>query len=551
MKNRKWIALLLSLAMLGSICGCKKNSASKDNKLWKTSISEAAEPRDSSEGSATETTSASTSETTDETSGITSDTTSETTTVPEETTAPLPIPEGAKEPIHPDMGFGEGSQNSMTERLLELDGVVAAELLCYLNQGGIYYVIFKVPLDWEHPENGSFHLRTVLNLTSESNPTTFLCNGYMLGSMSAVNETAVMFGTNCIECEHRFFGSSVPEGLDIDSTELWQYLTVENAAHDFHFIIEQYKKILPQKWIFTGSSKGGQVTCYQSCYYPDDCDVYISYVAPGGGARQMTGFYEHMYTDIGNKVYGEEKGKYYRDLMLEFQVEALKLKEKYASLYYQQGLNEGTVFRDFATPEILYDVAVLEFATATWQYFRDFDAIERVLAMDRNSKEFKDAVFVLLCTANSPSSLSASSLIFPYFIQAATQNGENKMTFSYIRDALKAQGLEDLLTVTEDMEKDLLFKLVFTSEQLEQFTFHGEKNYQDLLNWSHTTKNTVIMIYGGEDVWYTDRLPDVTDNENVHTYVAEEYSHIAMIFNLTPDESSEIKQIVTEALQSD
>ncbi len=551
MKNRKWIALLLSLAMLASTCGCKKKSDSQDGELWKINISEVAEPRDSSEDSIHETTSESITGTTSEVSETTSDTTSETTTVSEETTEPFPIPEGAKAPINPEMGFGDGSQNDMTARLLELDGVVAAEMLYQMNEGGVYMVIFEVPLDWEQPDTGTFHLRTILNLSSESKPTTFLCNGYMLSSMSALDLTAMYFETNSIECEHRFFGASVPDGLNIDSTELWEYLTVENAAHDFHFIIEQYKQILPEKWIFTGSSKGGQVTCYQSCYYPDDCDVYISYVAPGGGARQMKGFYEHIYTDIGNKAYGEEKGKYYRDIMLEFQIEALKLKEELAPRYYQHGLDEGAVYREFATPEIVYDLAVLEFATATWQYFRNFESIENVLAMDRNSDEFKDAVLVLLCSVNSPSVFSANSPLFPYYVQAATQNGENRITFSYIREALIEQNLEDLLTVTEDMEDDLFFRIQFTPEQLEQFTFHGDENYKKLVNWSHTTTCTVIMIYGGEDVWYTDRLPDVTDNENVHIYVAEECSHNTSLYDLPFDESMEMREIVEKALQSD
>ena len=167
--------------------------------------------------------------------------------------------------------------------------------------------------------------------------------------------------------------------------------------------------------------------------------------------------------------------------------------------------------------------------------------------MDRTGTDFEDAVYRLLYNTNEPYIWATNSIYFPYYVQAATQNGEHEYDFSFIREALKKEGLEDLLTVTEDMEKGLLFKMVFTDEQLAAFTF-DDQLYADMVEWSHTVEKPVIMFYGGTDVWYEVRLPDVTDNPNVHIYVDKMGSHQADLDNLTTDEQAEMDQIVMDAL---
>ncbi|MBP5491638.1 MAG: hypothetical protein J6Y08_02215 [Clostridiales bacterium] len=538
MKHKKLLAAILAASMVLPLVGCKKaeeTKAKKRKSTKKTTIEE----------TETEDTEPSESETTEPTEDTK---TSETSSAIDKETY-----EGAKIPLDPAAGFGTGEQDDLTAKLLEDDRVVAAEkrtAYADMLDHDKYVVFWSMPLDWEDPDAGEFLLRSELVLADIDGPNTFICDGYMLAGyfdFDFRNDFAETFDTNVIECEHRFFGYSVPEGLSNDSTDLWQYLTDENAAADFHYIIETYKTILSGKWAFTGGSKGGQLTHMQSHFYPDDADIYVSFVAPGGCAQDAPDFFDFIYTAIGNEAYGEAKAEEYRNLVLEFQVEAMKLKDKLADRYYQYGIQNGSEFNDFTTPEILYDMCVLEFATTFWQYFPDFDMLEDILAMDRSSDKFADKVFNYLVVTNEPDIWATTSVYFPYYVQAAKQNGEHEYDFSFLRAALAEQGLEDLLTVTEDMEEGLLYRMVFTDEQLETFTF-DDSLYNDMVEWSHTTDCTVIMIYGARDVWYSMRLPDVTDNPNIHIYVGENASHMANLQMVTSTERAEIERLVKEAL---
>ena len=537
MKKKKLLSGLLALSIILGCAACNKSEETKKKKKKKkTTTTEATETLEPTETpSESETTESTTEETTTET-----------------TTRATSAPTAAPADLDPAFGFGNGTQDDMTDRISQLDRVVAVEKRGNGTSSiGKYYVIFEMPLDWGDPSKGSFYLRSTFSYKDDTSPNTFLCNGYMMYDMlidyEYRNDVSTRYDTNELECEHRFYGASVPKGLSNTSPEYWEYLTAENAAADFHHIITEFKKLLSGKWIFTGGSKGGQLTMFHSLFYPDDCAVYLPVVAPGGVSDEAPGFFDFIYNEIGNDAYGEAQAAEYRKLVLDFQVEAMKLKPVLADRYYQDGLQQGNVFTDFTTPEILYDMSVLDFATQLWQYYQNFSAVKKVLDLDHSSDEFIEGVYKLILEGNPPMTWAINGEYFAYYVQAATQNGEHDHDFSYIRERLKEEGLEDLLTITEDMEKGILFRMVFTPEMLDHFTY-DQSLYNELVKWSHTTKNLVIMVYGGADVWYSMRLPDVTDNPNVHTYVAKEFSHIATIAYLPANEQTEIDNLVMDAL---
>jgi len=535
---------LLSVLVTGSlILGC-------------TACSKTTEPEKATSISTTiETTAEATTKATEEETTAPSSSEETTTVSTSESSASSQEPsDTGKTILNPNLNFGSGTQDEITEKLMKLDRVIGAEKRNTISMWlpvTSYYVIFEMPLDWKDPSKGSFPLRTRLVYVSDDAPNTFSCDGYMMSDFVLDSgyraEPAEDNNTNYIECEHRFFGTSIPEGLSNDSTDLWEYLTDENAAADFHHIIGQYKTLFSGKWIFTGGSKGGQLTHMQSHFYPDDADIYISYVAPGGCDQDAPGFFDFIYNEIGDNKYGKDRAEKYRNMVLQFQVEAMKLKSKLASKYYSYGTEHGCKFNDFTTPEILYDMAVLEMATIHWQYNQDFFTLNRIMEIDHTSDEFADEVFQYLVLMNDPDTWSTTTEFFAYYVQAAKQNGEHEYDFSFLREALKKEGLENLLTVTEDMEKGLLFKMVFTEEQLKTFTFDPTV-YNDMVKWSHTTQKPVIMVYGGADVWYSVRLPDVTDNPNVHIYVDQTASHMGAYRSLPQDEIDEIKKLVCDAL---
>lgn len=416
-----------------------------------------------------------------------------------------------------------------------------------------YLVIFDLPLDWKDPDKGRFPLRTVFTYVDDNASNTFLCDGYFIYDMDVSafdfrRDLSHFYNTNEIEIEHRFFGESVPKNLSIDNLDYWEYLTDENAAEDFHFIISQFKRILHGKCMFTGASKGGQLTHMQSFFHPEDADVFVSFVAPGGSDQDAPDFFDYIYTKIGDSAYGKEKAKKYRDLVLEFQVEAIKHRDELAPKYYERGKNEGCVFTDFVTPDILYDMAVLEFATTTWQYYQDFDSIKKILDDKDSDPAFPDRLLNLIYETNPASVWSHNSIYFAYYVQAAKQNGEHEYDFSFIRKALEKDGSGAKLTVTEDMEKGLLFRMVFTPEQFEAFTFDPAV-YNNMVKWSHETSSTVLMIYGQADVWYSVRLPDVTDNANIHIFTLPHTSHITSFERMKKEMADEVEAILDPILK--
>ena len=234
-----------------------------------------------------------------------------------------------------------------------------------------YLLTIQQPVDWSNPDSAMFTQRVEIGYQSEQSANVFHVRGYGLNESSFPNDDrpdiAKMYNANMIKPEYRFYGKSLPEGLSTDSTDLWQYLTDENASHDFHRIIEELKDILSGRWVFTGSSKGGQSTMIFASYYPDDADIYVPEVAPFGDGTdgKLT---RYLYEEIGNEKYGAEQAAKYRAELLEFQVEAVKNREYLQNHYWNVVESEDIRMRPYVTKGILFDMMLLEFAVQVWQY---------------------------------------------------------------------------------------------------------------------------------------------------------------------------------------
>ena len=72
------------------------------------------------------------------------------------------------------------------------------------------------------------------------------------------------------------------------------------------------------KWIATGISKGGQTTMFYRCFFPDDVDISVPYVAPLNRSVE-DGRHEDF---LQNKVSTKEN----RQRVLDFQLMAFKRK---------------------------------------------------------------------------------------------------------------------------------------------------------------------------------------------------------------------------------
>lgn len=447
------------------------------------------------------------------------------------------------------------------DAIKELDGVVSVEEIEFqtaspeLQEMDDYnlMVVFEQPLDWNDPTKGTFQQRVQVCYSEKNKNNKVYIGGYMLddaimagGSYSDVY--AAKNEMNLVRVEYRFFGKSAPEGLSVNDPTNWEYMTSYNAACDFHHVITELKKILPGSWLVDGASKGGVATMIQSMYFPEDADIFIAQVAPVMGSAQADGFFENIYETAGNEQYGEEQAAEYRQLVLDFQVEALKLRDQLQDRVYENSLIVDGFNSEFATPEMIYDYKVLVFAAGMWQYENRFDRISDILE-SKDDEDYIDSFYEILVDPNVQGLTEAtvSTDMTPYWIQCMSELGYFKADFSYIRKALEEDGSGAKLAVTEDMEDMFFYKLKFEPEMIEAFTFDTSVS-EDIINWSNTTSSNVILLYGSADIWYPLRLPEVPDRDNFHTFVVSNVSHNCNIYSMDPADMKEAMELINKAM---
>lgn len=418
-------------------------------------------------------------------------------------------------------------------------------------------VTFDMPLDWNNPSIGTFPLRVEIGYYKKDAPTVYQCHGYMLNdyynsvylSTDDRHELAKLYTANFVNIEHRFFFQSRPEDLDYSGINYWKYLTSEQAAKDFHFIIENLSYIMTGKKIMTGASKGGYVTNVQALLYPNDCDVYVPYVAPLCATQDDDRFFKNIYETIGVSRYGEEKAKEYRDLVKNFQIEYLKNRDILAGAMYEDALNSYASFRDYVNKDNLYDAIVLDAATAVWQYNHDFASIKRIMNMpkvDDSSTEVDEHITYLQALAswlksNSPAdAFDYSNTLECYYYQSITEMGNYRFDFSYLREELEKQGLpSSLITVTKEEETNFWRKMLFTPEQMSNFTY-SDAFRNKLIDLSKTTEANIAMVYGQTDTWYAVRMPE-NDNPNIKIFAVPDQAHSACYLNMSTEMATSFK----------
>ncbi|MDY6399426.1 MAG: S28 family serine protease [Synergistales bacterium] len=464
------------------------------------------------------------------------------------------------------LSFCGTSAASFKDDLLTLDGVVSVDEIVQSGDSKPfaekYIVTFVQYLDWNNPDLGTFTQRVEIGFKGYDNVNVIYTGGYELYEndfeFDDEHEISKMYDGNFINVEYRFFSKSKPEGLSSESTALWQYLTDENASKDFHNIIEQLKEILSGRWVFTGASKGGQATNVFAYYFPNDADAYVSYVAPFCDGIDDDRAFNAIYNTIGNERYGEEKAKEYRDLMLDFQVEAIKNRD-----YLQPLIISNDLYLDnkypLKTASLDFEVDIADLVFEEWQYKQNFASFDEVMKITprsddlstpdvKENQKFLDALLTLILIRVNDNPLSENKeLSFPYVVHAVTENGNYGMRLQPLRDELAKIGLS--MDFTAETEKNYIALSDFTQEQLDTFKFNPATRNK-MLEWTQTNTSNVIMIYGDSDPWYFMRLPE-TDNQNIHVFISSTNSHGVTINKMEEELSTEIKALLSEWLMQD
>ncbi|MDO4537504.1 MAG: S28 family serine protease [Coriobacteriales bacterium] len=451
--------------------------------------------------------------------------------------------------------------------LAELEGVTSVEPIDASGSklfSEKYLITFEQPLDHADPSLGTFPQRVVLGIAKDAEANVLETCGYGMPdeaiSGDSYPEICAAGKRNLIRVEHRFFGQSVPKGLTHESVDEWKYLMSQNAADDYHHIYTELSKVLAGKWAATGASRGGEVCASYTYYYPDDMAISVPIVAPFSSGAEDPRFYTFVYTHIGDERYGEAKAKEYRELVTKFQVELMKNKDSLAPRLWQYCMDKGYSYRPSVTSKTLFDVCVLELAAQEWQWGElgaqrygvdlSFAELSRVLALPAGTEVEKqakrDAEFQVLSYLGVPEEYALNNPNWPYWVNAIKEYGQYQYDFSYLRDACKAAGIPDAISIKAEEEKGLAARMVLSDKQQEKFTYDGAF-YQGLGRWVSDTPSNLVFIYGSSDPWYSLRIPN-SDNENIKRYACKEQSHNVMIADFDKSTAEEIHGLVNKAL---
>ncbi len=363
-----------------------------------------------------------------------------------------------------------------------------------------YEISVIQPVDHNNPDGPKFNQQVFLNYVGPDKPVVVETEGY--AARNYKTELADILQCNQIIIEHRYFEDSKPDSLD------WQYLTTWQAATDQHRIIELFKPVFRGKWITTGISKGGQTVMFHSYYYPEDVDVRVPYVGPlnfGPEDSRVADFLANVGTSE------------CRERVFQFQKLALqKFDVLFPKLLALAG-ERGWTFNRVGGPEIAYEMTILEYEFAFWQW--------GMISCDAIPLEGTDnEIFEHLKRIGDFSYFADQGLKFyePFFYQAMTEIGYYGYDF---------ERFKGLLRYAKDTGKpEFLFSAPEGIDYKYDYDFAKEVD-----SYIKNDARHFIFIYGENDPW-SSTAADPGGNNLCIKVVKEDGSHGTRIRNLPSDQ---------------
>ena len=443
--------------------------------------------------------------------------------------------------------------DELNKKLQGLDNINSITKLQNTNKSFTcqYEIYFNMPLDWNKPTENTFKQRVIIDAKAFDIPTVVELHGYALGDKyiteGYTRELPVLLNTNFIAIEHRYFNLSIPSAPDYENSSYWDALTVENASKDHEFIIKQLRKVFTNKWIATGTSKGGYVTNVLASYHPDTCDIYVPYVAPL--AKQFDNRpFKFLSETAGNKLFGEKRGKEVREEILNFQIYCFEHKDELVDLLFsEQYCSKDARFRSAVSHENIFDINMLEFAYIFWQYQRlDISVIEDFLKLEDSSEKVKKAADIIKLNDTSVEAFRYNKPHYPYYVTALKEMGNLHYDFTYIKEQASALGKTINVSIPKEQEIEVYTKMIYSDNQLKNFVY-SDSVYNHLVGWiNDTTINTkVIMINGLEDPWFYVSIPQpLKRGENINIYNHPTGNHTVQITDFADNEKNEILNLL-------
>ena len=387
---------------------------------------------------------------------------------------------------------------SEVKTLQSADGL--EKLVCFVSQ----------QLDWKDEREGHFGQRVIIKHRGFDRPTVMVTEGY--GAAYAMHpgyqeELSTLLEANLVFVEHRYFLESTPQPCD------WSHLTVENSVGDYHHIRNLLREVYPGKWFTTGISKGGQTTMFYRTFYPDDVDGSVSYVAPLNKSLE-DGRHEPFINQAGT---AEERAR-----IQEFQMETLKRRASIEPMFADYCARKGYTFR--VPISEIYDLAVLEYSFAFWQWGDDVAQIPALTASD--STYYKH-----LIDKCEPSYFAQQTPYTSFNVQAMRELGYYGYDTKPFEEYLSIPHAEGYMRRV--MIPDSLSYIEFDANLYERVNHFLEEN--DL---------PMMFIYGEYDPWSATGVTWLDGKKRIHVFVEPGGSHKARIGTMPEDTQKRIKKIL-------
>ncbi len=387
---------------------------------------------------------------------------------------------------------------SGVKTLKSTDGL--EKLVCFVNQ----------QLDWKDEAEGSFAQRVIIKHRGFDRPTVMVTEGY--GAAYALHpgyqeELSTLLEANLVFVEHRYFLESTPQPCD------WSHLTVENSAGDYHHIRNLLREVYPGKWFTTGISKGGQTTMFYRTFYPNDVDGSVSYVAPLNKSLE-DGRHEPFINQAGT---AEERAR-----IQEFQMETLKRRATLEPMFADYCSRKGYTFR--VPVSEIFDLAVLEYSFAFWQWGDDVAQIPALTATD--STYYKH-----LIDKCEPSYFAQQTPYTSFNVQAMRELGYYGYDTAPFEEYLSIPHAEGYM------------RRVMIPDSLTYIEFDGNL-YERVNTFLRENDLPMMFIYGEYDPWSATGVTWLNDKKHIRVFVEPGGSHKARIGTMPEATQKEIKKIL-------
>jgi hypothetical protein len=359
-----------------------------------------------------------------------------------------------------------------------------------------YEVMFEQPLDHQNPNGEKFHQRFFLGHSDYNKPMLLGTEGYAARGNSG-GELQRILGGNQVTVEHRFFGRSVPSPVE------WKYLTVKQSADDLHAIVSALKTLYSGKWMSSGTSKGGQTSLFFKCYYPEDVDATVAYVAPVNVAQEDPRI-NHFIETTGDAAT--------RQKIKDFQIALLKREDEILPLVKEQADRRHWTFA-MGLPAA-YEYGVLEYPYAFWQYGTKPADVPAPDASVEKLVEHYNRVNTLYYYSDQ-----GKKQFEPFLYQAFTEIGYYNYDITDFKQYLKTLKDPSNLVICPDGAK-----IVYNPATM-AFVYHFLQ-YQ---------ANHVAYIYGELDAWSATQMQLIGRTDAIKIVVADSH-HGARVGAFSPEQ---------------